>query len=108
MQEKRVESGEHQDTQEAKRLDGQQDRVEAVDRDEGRGQGQGGRGDGQSGGGQENEMGSSKVTDKVLRVLRASKMRRRPKLPPVINLKFRKISFKKSSIGCLWVPTPKV
>ena len=55
-----------------------------------------------------NEMGNSKVTDKVARVLRASKMRLRPKLQPVINLKFRKIFFKKSSIGCLWVPIPKV
>ena len=54
MQEKRVESAERQDTQETKRLDGQQDRVEAVDRDEGRGKGQGqgeGKGDGGSGGG---------------------------------------------------------
>ena len=58
MLEKRVESGEHQEKQETKRLDGQQDRVEAVDRDEGRGQGQGGKGDGQSsGGGQEKREG---------------------------------------------------
>ena len=58
MQEKRVETAERQDTQESKRLDGQQDRVEAVDRDDGRGQGQGqgGRGDG-SGGGQEKRDG---------------------------------------------------
>ena len=58
MQEKRVETAERQDTQESKRLDGQQDRVEAVDRDDGRGQGQGqgGRGDG-SGGGQEKREG---------------------------------------------------
>ena len=51
MLEKRVETSERQETQETKRLDGQQDRVEAVDRDEGRGQGQQGRGDGQPGGG---------------------------------------------------------
>ncbi len=58
MLEKRVESSEHQETQETKRLDGQQDRVEAVDRDEGRGQGQGKRGDGNSsGGGQEKRDG---------------------------------------------------
>ena len=57
MLEKRVESAEHQDSQETKRLDGQQDRVEAVDRDEGQGKGQGGRGDGQSGGGQEKRDG---------------------------------------------------
>jgi len=51
MLEKRVDSGEHQETQETKRLDGQQDRVEAVDRDEGQGKGQRGQGDGNTGGG---------------------------------------------------------
>ncbi|MBT6177655.1 MAG: hypothetical protein HOI23_10450 [Deltaproteobacteria bacterium] len=46
MLEKRVETAEHQDTKETQRLDGQQDRVEAVDRDDGKGKGQSGKGDG--------------------------------------------------------------
>ena len=49
MLEKRVETAEHQDTKDTQRLDGQQDRVEAVDRDDGKGKGKGGKGDGEGG-----------------------------------------------------------
>ena len=58
MLEKRVETAEHQDTKETQRLDGQQDRVEAVDRDDGKGKGQSGKGDGDGG------QGSSSGQDK--------------------------------------------
>jgi hypothetical protein len=62
MLEKRVETAEHQDTKDTQRLDGQQDRVEAVERDDGKGKGQGGKSDGDGDG--DGRQGSGSGQDK--------------------------------------------